>query len=95
MPPLFAKADKLSGEVISVAIEVHQIMGPGLLESIYERCLLREFELRDIPVPNQEVVVIDSKGTVFEERLKLDLLADGCLVVERKAIHDLLPIHKA
>ena len=45
MHPLFARADKLSGEVIGAAIEVHRIMGPGLLESIYERCLLRELEL--------------------------------------------------
>jgi hypothetical protein len=55
MHPLFAKADTLSGEVIGAAIEVHRIMGPGLLESIYERCLLRELELRGIPVRNQEV----------------------------------------
>ena len=48
MHPLFAKADKLSAEIIGAAIEVHRIMGPGLLESIYERCLLRELELRGI-----------------------------------------------
>ncbi len=58
MPPLFAKADKLSGEVIGAAIEVHRIIGPGLLESIYERCLLREHELRGIPVLNQEEIAI-------------------------------------
>ena len=70
-------------------------MGPGLLESIYERCLLRELELRGIPVLNQEEVAIDYKGTVFKEKLKFDLLADGCLLAELKAIHDVLPIHKA
>ena len=59
MHPLFAKADKLSGEVIGAAIEVHRIMGPGLLESIYERYLLREPELRGIPAVNPEEVVID------------------------------------
>jgi len=95
MHPLFAKADRLSGEVIGAAIEVHRIMGPGLLESIYERCLLRELELRGIPVLNQEEVLIDYKGTVFKEKLKFDLLADGCLLVELKAVQDVLPIHKA
>jgi GxxExxY protein len=95
MHPNFAKADRLSGEVIGAAIEVHRIMGPGLLESIYERCLLRELELRGVPVLNQEEVVIDYKGTVFKETLKFDLLVDGCLLVELKAIHDVLPIHKA
>ena len=95
MHPLFTKADRLSGEVIGAAIEVHRIMGPGLLESIYERCLIRELELRGIPVLNQEEVVIDYKGDVFKEKLKFDLLVDSCLLVEVKGIHDVLPIHKA
>ncbi|PYK63216.1 MAG: GxxExxY protein, partial [Verrucomicrobia bacterium] len=46
---LYQKADHLSGEVIGAAIEVHRNKGPGLIESIYERCLLRELELRSIP----------------------------------------------
>jgi GxxExxY protein len=95
MHTLFAKADRLSAEVIGAAIEVHRIMGPGLLESIYERCLLRELELRGVPVLNQEEVLIDYKGTVFKETLSFDLLVDGCLLVELKAIQDVLPIHKA
>jgi GxxExxY protein len=95
MHPLFDKADRLSGEIIGAAIEVHRIMGPGLLESIYERCLLHELELRGIPALSQEEVIIDYKGTVFKEKLKFDLLADGCLLVELKAIQDVLPIHKA
>ncbi len=70
-------------------------MGPGLLESIYERCLLRELERRAIPVLNQEEVVIDYKGTVFKEKLKFDLLADECLLVELKAVREVPPIHKA
>jgi GxxExxY protein len=95
MHPLFAKADGHTGAVIGAAIEVHRIMGPGLLESIYERCLLRELELRSVPVLNQEEVVIDYKGTVFKETLKFDLLVDGCLLVELKAIHEVRPIHQA
>lgn len=95
MHPLSAKGDRLSGEVIGAAIEVHRIMGPGLLESIYERCLLRELELRGIPALNQKEVVIDYKGTVFKEILKFDLLVDDCLLVELKAIQQVLPIHKA
>jgi GxxExxY protein len=95
MHPLFARADKLSGEVIGAAIEVHRIMGPGLLESIYERCLLRELELKGIPVRSQEEVVIEYKGDVFKETLKFDLLVDDCLFVELKAVQDVVPIHKA
>jgi GxxExxY protein len=95
MHPLFARADKLSGEVIGAAIEVHRILGPGLLESIYERCLMRELELRGIPVRSQEEVVIEYKGDVFKETLKFDLLVDDCLFVELKAVQDVVPIHKA
>ena len=53
------------------------------------------FEPRGIPVLNQEEVAIDFKGTVFKEKLKFALLADGSLLAELKAIHDVLPIHKA
>jgi GxxExxY protein len=93
--PLFAKADRLSGEVIGAAIEVHRIMGPGLLESIYQRCLLYELDLRGIPVVQQQEVIIDYKGTVFTEALRFDLLVDGCLFVELKAVSEVAPIHKA
>jgi GxxExxY protein len=95
MHPLYAKADSLSGEVISAAIEVHRILGPGLFESIYERCLMRELELRGIPALNQEEVAIEYKGMVFKEMLRFDLLVDSCLLVELKAVLDVLPIHKA
>jgi GxxExxY protein len=53
MHPLYEKADKLSSKVIGVAIEVHRHKGPGLIESIYERCMLRELELRSIPATTQ------------------------------------------
>jgi GxxExxY protein len=95
MHPLFARADRLSGEVIGAAIEVHRIMGPGLLESIYERCLLRELELRGISALQQEEVVSEYKDAVFKETLRFDLLLEGCLLVELKAIQAVLPIHKA
>jgi GxxExxY protein len=95
MHPRFEKADRLSHEVIGAAIEVHRILGPGLLESIYEKCLLRELELRGIPVVNQEEVRIEYKGAVFQEILKFDLLVDGCLLLELKAVQAVLPIHKA
>src|SRR5262249_34755415 len=95
MHPRFEKADRLSHEAIGAAIEVHRIVGPGLLESIYEKCLLRELELRGVPVLNQDDVRIEYKGAVFQETLKFDLLVDGCLLLELKAVQDVLPIHKA
>src|SRR5580704_4597064 len=95
MHPRFEKADRLSRQAIGAAIEVHRILGPGLLESIYEKCLLREFELRGIPVLNQEHVRIEYKGVAFTEKRKFDLLVDGALLVEIKAVQEVLPVHKA
>jgi GxxExxY protein len=65
MHPLFLKADELSREVIGAAIEVHRDKGPGLIESIYERCLVRELELRKIRTTNQQAVSIEYKGFFF------------------------------
>lgn len=59
MHPNFEKADRLSREVIGAAIEVHRVMGPGLLESIYEKCLLHELELRGLRALRQQQVNID------------------------------------
>ncbi len=95
MHPLFLKADRLSHEVIGAAIEVHRETGSGLLESIYERCLVHELSLRGISVVQQAPVVIEYKGLKLEETLRLDLLVEGCLLVELKSVHDVLPVHKA
>jgi len=82
MHPLFEKADKLSREVIGAAIEVHRLKGPGLLEGIYEKCLLRELALRHLSAVNQRVVRIEYKGVTFEESLRFDLLVEDCLLFE-------------
>jgi GxxExxY protein len=92
---LYEKADKLSSEVIGAAIEVHRHKGPGLIESIYERCMLRELELRSIPATTQNLVRVEYKGLVFEEPLRFDVLVDDCLLVELKAVEILHPSSKA
>jgi len=93
--PLFQKSDDLSREVIGAAIEVHRNKGPGLIESIYERCLMRELELRRIAAVNQRLVRIEYKGLVFDESLRFDVLVEDCLLLELKSIQEILPIHKA
>lgn len=95
MHPDFERADRLSYEVIGAAMEVHSILGPGLIESIYEKCLLRELELRGIPAVTQKRVEVDYKGFVFEEALRFDILVDECLLVESKALEKIIPVHKA
>jgi GxxExxY protein len=93
--PVYQTADKLSREVIGAAIEVHRHKGPGLIESIYERCLLRELELRSIPAMTQKIVRVEYKGVVFDEPLRFDLLVADCLLVELKAVEILHPASKA
>ena len=95
MHPRFLDADRLSRDAIGAAIEVHRVLGPGLLESIYEKCMLKEFELRGIPVVTQENVRIEYKGLILEEELKFDLLVNGMLLVEIKAVQEVHPVHKA
>lgn len=95
MHELFEKADGLTGEIIAGAIEVHRDKGPGLLESIDERCLMRELGLRRLKAVRQEKVEIEYKGYVFEETLRFDVLKEGCVLVEAKADRETLPIHKA
>jgi GxxExxY protein len=95
MHPLYEKADRASREVIGAAIEVHRHKGPGLIESIYERCILRELELQSIPSVTPKLVRIEYKGLVFDEPLRFDILVDGCLLVELKAVELLHPFSKA
>ena len=89
------RANELSNLVIGAAIEVHRNKGPGLIESIYERCLLRELELCSIPATTQKIVRVEYKGLVFDEPLRFDLLVDDCLLVELKAVEVLHPSSKA
>lgn len=95
MHPNFQRADELSRRVIGAAIEVHRLKGPGLIESIYEKCLLRELHLQNISAKQQVVVPVEYKGFVFDEPLKLDVFVDDCLILELKAVVEVLPIHKA
>jgi len=95
MHPLFEKADKLSYVANGSAIEVHRILGAGLLEGIYEKCLVRELALRNIATVNQRLVLIEYKGLAFEEPLRFDLLVEECLLLELKSVQEVLPVHKA
>src|SRR5262249_44218736 len=95
MHPLYAKGHRLSSEVIGAAIEVHRNKGAGLIESIYERCLLRELELRSTPATTQKIASVEYKGLVFDEPQGFDILVEDCLLVELKAVEVLHPSSKA
>jgi GxxExxY protein len=86
--------DALAKEVVDAAVEVHRILGPGYLESVYEDALAIEMELRGIPFERQKSVNVLYKETSVGEG-RLDLLVGGKLVVELKAVESLVPIHTA
>lgn len=87
--------DDLTYEVIGCAIEVHKKLGPGLLESLYEKCFLRELALRGIHAQDQVFVPLEYKGLHLAADLRLDVLVEDALCVELKAQEALLPIHDA
>jgi len=87
--------DGLSNRVIGCAIEVHRELGPGLLESIYERCLARELTLAGIDFQLQWPLPVEYKGVRLECGYRVDMMVEGQLIVELKAIEIVTGIHQA
>ncbi|WP_041278135.1 GxxExxY protein [Desulfotalea psychrophila] len=86
---------ELTGAVIGCAIEVHRQLGPGLLESSYERCLLYELQCLNIFVRTQVVLPIRYKDIEIDAGYRIDLLVADELIVELKVVDTLLPLHTA
>ena len=85
----------LTYEVIGCAIQVHKQLGPGLLESVYEKCFLRELAINEIKFKSQVSVPIQYKGLLLDAELRYDVMVENSLVVELKAIDGFLPVHDA
>jgi GxxExxY protein len=84
-----------SGIVIGALIEVHRELGPGLLESAYEACVCRELHLLGVAFQRQCPVGIGYKGVIVDCGYRIDILVEGRIVVELKAVDRLLPVHSA
>jgi GxxExxY protein len=85
----------LTHDIIGAAIEVHRLLGPGLLESAYEECLSRELVLRNLRVDRQVSVPVIYKDVKLECGYRLDLLVERQVVVELKSIESFAPVHEA
>jgi GxxExxY protein len=83
----------LSKEIIGAAIDVHRALGPGLLESVDEECLCREFILRNIAFERQVSIPVQYKGVKLECAYKLDILVDDKVIVEIKSVEQVTPVH--
>lgn len=85
----------LSYKIVGCAIEVHKNLGPGLLEGIYEHCLMMELRNAGLDARNQENVSIKYKDEKLDVPLRLDILVNDLIIVELKAVETVLPVHKA
>jgi GxxExxY protein len=89
------RLDALTESIIGAAIDVHRALGPGLLESVYESCLSFDLAERGLSVARQETVALVYKGMRLDCGYRVDLLVENEVIVEVKAIEQLLPLHAA
>jgi GxxExxY protein len=87
--------DALTYEIIGSAIEVHKIMGRGLLESIYHQCLKEELKSRNIRFDTQLRIPVEYKNTTLDLDFRCDLLVEKCIVIELKAVQEMISIYDA
>jgi GxxExxY protein len=95
MDNIYHDINLLTGEIIGVAIKVHKNLGPGLLESVYKKCLCRELDFRQISFARQKELPIEYKGEKLDGGLRLDVEVEKRVIIELKSCDKLLPIHEA
>ena len=84
----------LSGRIINAAIDVHKELGPGLLESVYEYCLVEELKRRNIKCETQVHLPIVYKGEKLEKEFIIDILVENIIIIELKSVEIILPVHE-
>ena len=90
-----AEHDLFAAQIVDAAFAVHTALGPGLLESVYEQCLVYELETRGIPFRRQVALPVRYRDKRIDAGYRLDLIVGGLVVVEIKAIEKILPVHEA
>lgn len=87
--------NRLTEKIIGAAIEVHRQLGPGLLEAVYETCLVYELEQMGLEFERQKLLPIVYKGMQLEQGYRIDVLVEGSIVVELKVVEEVSPVHEA
>jgi len=87
--------NEISGQIVDAAMKVHSALGPGLLESAYEACLLYELHKRGLKAANQVPLPVVYESVRLDVGYRIDLLVEDAVVVELKSVEELLPIHQA
>lgn len=89
------ESNEITGEIINCAIKVHKTLGPGLLESVYKKCLAYELSKRGLKVEVQKEMPIVYEEIVFDKGYRIDLLVEDSVVVELKSVSEMNPIYSA
>ena len=89
------KYEELAKQIFLASLEVHKIMGPGLLESVYEMCLLRELQLRNVSAESQVGIPLQFKGFDLSKEYRIDILVEKEIIIELKSVDTILPVHQA
>jgi len=95
LEPISELAERAAREVLDSAFQIHTALGPGLLESVYEACLVHDLARKDVSVRRQVPVQISYNGLQLEAGLRLDLLVDEQVIVEIKVVERVVPVHEA
>ncbi|MFC1725840.1 GxxExxY protein [candidate division KSB1 bacterium] len=85
----------LTDKIIAACIDVHKELGPGLMESVYETCVLEELNNQNIKVKNQVLLPVIYKGKTLEKEFIIDLLVEDKIILELKSVEVILPVHEA
>ncbi len=93
--PIAPELNRVARQVVDAAYAVHRELGPGLLESVYEACLIHELAKRGLKMDRQVLLPVVYDGLRLDTGLRLDLVVEGSFLVELKAVETLLPVHQA
>lgn len=94
-PPIDESVERIGREVVDAAFKVHQALGPGLLESVYESCVCHELAIRGLKCARQTPVTITYNDLQIEAGLRLDMLVEDMVIVELKAVEQMTPLFEA
>ena len=89
------RMNEISGEIVDAAMKVHSELGPGLLGNVYTACLQQELLRREVKALKEVGMPVSYRGTSIDVGYRLDLLVEDLIIVEAKAVHSLVPVHKA
>lgn len=87
--------EKIASEIVDAAIKVHKALGPGLLESAYQQCLIYELKKRGLKVDSEVAMPVTYDGMKIDAGYRMDIVVDGLIVIENKTVEKIMPIHQA